>query len=245
MLSTIFASWNPNKYHLLRERPFIQVAGHVAVAAAASVFVFWLLLIPAAFQLDAAFAGLGDTTTLTFDAHMEQTAPTYLLRNPDILFSADAGKGWIVITPQTITIQKFIFFGAKTYDWKQFQTLQTAPVQDIVVPLAFFLLPSFLFWTAAYVCLMSFLLVLLYSLCAYFVMHARGYTISFGDLAKVALYAVIPAVMVLAGLPILRLGLPVAVIVGLCFVAWIVYSLLGTTLIAEKHAPKPHRAKSE
>jgi hypothetical protein len=234
----MFGSWNPNKYHHLHELSLGRLALLVLATAACSILLFILLLIPAIFQADEAVAHLSTTTNITLGATMTQTAPTYLVQNPDVLVTTGEGNAFITITPQHIAIKRFLFFGTQEYPWTQFQSLNTLPISSMLGTLVLFLLPSMLAWGTFTLLVIAAVTAILYTLLAYFILHTRNFHIKYIDLLKVALYAGLPSMMLFAVTPILRLGLPLTIILGFQFVLWLVLAMLGTALFAEKHTSK-------
>lgn len=247
ILRYLLGSWSPNKYHRLGELSVVRLLKLAGLTALLSVFVFLLLSLPALFQADEAVAGLRKTTAVSVNASLTQSTPTYVLRNPDILVTTGDEDGFITITPRGLSVKQFIYFGERTFEWRMFSSLHTVPATAIATRLALLLLPSLLFWGALAVLLTALFFAVLYSFITYFVLHAKQFHISYQDLFKVTVYAALPSMMVLAGTPILRLGLPIAIILGFIFVLWLVLSLLGTALFAERHvdkAVKPKKARA-
>jgi uncharacterized membrane protein len=238
MWKRIFSSWNPNKYSELKEVSFLRLAKLSIASALFSATIFLALLLPAVYNADATVEQLSKTTNITVSASMQQSIGTYLMKNPDILITTDEGKGFIVITPQSITVKQFVFFGTKTYNWKPLSSLQTLKASEMLVPLFFFLLPSILVWFAIILLVNFIVWTILYTLFAYFILHAKNFHVLYTDLWKVSLYASFPAMMLSGATPILRLGLPLAIVWGLVFVVWLVFSMLGTALFAEKRHRK-------
>jgi hypothetical protein len=231
-------SWNPNKYHRLHELSLLRVCVLVGVVALLAVLSFLVLLLPALLHIDEAVEQLHTTTDITLSGSFTQTAPTYLMRNPDILVTTQPGDAFITITPEHIAVKRFVYFDTQTYEWEQLNSLDTLPATHILTSLAFFTLPSFLLWGTMLMLGGVFTLVLLYTLFTYFVLHTRNLRILYADLCKVALYAALPSMMLFGVIPILRLGLPLAIILGFQFVLWLVLALLGTALFAEQHTPR-------
>lgn len=246
MLKQILASWNPNKYNSLRELSVPRVLKLAALTALCAIAIFIILILPNIFQADAIVQQLSKTTNITISADMQQSVGTYILKNPDIVITTQPTDAFITITPESFTIKEFIFFGAKSYNWKAFSNLASFPAQDILVPVIFFLIPSLLFWGALALLVHCFIWVLLYTLIAYFILHAKNFHVLYSDLWKVSSYASLPCMMLVAATPILRLGLPLWMIWGVVFVSWLVLSLLGTALFAEKHHKKTEfKSKAE
>ena len=231
-------AWNPNKYTVLRELSLPRLCALIALAAVTSVVAFLILLLPALFQSDAAFAELGAKTEITLDAAFTQTEPVYLMTNPDILITTGEGSGFITVTPSGFSVKYLIFFGERTYPWLPFSNLDTIPLERIVIAFALFALPSALIWGTLLILVNLALFSLLYTFIAYFILHAREYTVEYTDLCKVTLFAGVPSMTIFAATPILRLGLPLYVIVGFVFVIWLVFSMLGSALFAHQHPGK-------
>ena len=245
MWRRILASWNPNKYHGLREMSLLKVLKLAAYTSAFSVLVFLLLILPNLFHADEVASQLAKTTNITISASMQQSIGTYIVKNPDVLVTASSGDGFIVITPSGVTVKQFVFFGSRTYSWSALSSLQLFPATKVVVTLFLMLLPSMLFWGSLLLLLSFVVLCLLYTMITYFVQHARNFHVMYADLWKVSVYASIPAMMLFAATPILRLGLPLAIVFGFVFVFWLVLSLLGTTLFSEKHVAGHKKSDGE
>jgi hypothetical protein len=241
MLRALLGSWNPNQYHLVREFSFSKLCKLLALTAVLSVALFFVLLLPAFFQADAAVHKLSETTTLTLNASLTQTEPAYLLRNPDVLVTTGDGDAFIVVSPSGITVKKFLFFGREYYAWDAFSSLSTLPASSVATRAAIFLFPSILLWGALALLAIFSVFVLLYTLFTYFILHARNVTVAYADLLKVSLYATLPSMLLFAAIPILRLGLPITIILGFLFVLWLVLSLIGTSLAVEH--PKADRRR--
>lgn len=233
----IVNSWNPNKYAQLRDIPLKKIGVLVLIAAVASIALFLILLIPTLLQGEAAFAELAAKTEITLDGTFAQRESVYLLTNPDVLVTSGEENGFIRITPEGFSIRYFIFFGERTYPWILFADFDTIPLQRIALGFALFALPSALVWGTLLIIVNLALFGLLYTLIAYFVLHARKRHVLYEDLWKVTLVAGVPSMAIFAVTPILRLGLPVAIIIGFYFVVWLVFSLLGSTIVAH-HEPK-------
>ena len=244
-LSLLFGAWNPNKYHTLKEVSLRKIALTLLLTTVASVIVCFVLLLPSFFKIEQTAQDLRTTTNITFDASMTQTSPAYLSRNPDIVITTGAQEGFLTITPDKFILKKFLYFGREEYEWKQFATVETMPLQAMLSRAIIFLLPSIIFWLAFGILCISLFLSLLYTLLAHFIMHTRKFEIAYKDLWKISLYACIPSTIVFGVLPILRLGLPLGVIFGFQFVLYIGFSVLGTALIAERHAPKQGQSSAK
>lgn len=234
----LLEAWNPNKYTVLREVSLPRLCALIAIAGAAAVAAFLVLLIPALLQSGESFADLNARTDITLDASFSQTEPVYLATNPDILITSGAESGFITVRPSGFSVKYFLFFGERTYPWLLFESLDSVPFERIVVAFAFFALPSALVWGTFILLANLVVFSLLYTFIAYFVLHARQYTVEYPDLWKVALMAGVPSMTIFAAIPILRLGLPLAVIVGFMFVLWLVFSMLGSVLFAHQHPGK-------
>jgi hypothetical protein len=231
----LLESWNPNKYTILRELSLARLCYLIAVGAVFSVAVFLLLLVPAVLSADTAFDELAEKTDISINASFAQTEPVYLVENPDIVVTSGAEQGFITITPQGFSVKYFIFFGERNYPWIGFSNLDTLPIDNMLFSLALFTLPSALVWGTFLILVNLVVFGFLYTLIAYFILHAREYNVVYTDLWKVTLFAGIPSMSLLAVTPILRLGLPLAVIIGFMFVVWLVFSLLGSALFAHQN----------
>jgi hypothetical protein len=231
-------AWNPNKYTVLRELSLPRLCALIAIAAAAAVAAFLILLIPALLQSGASFTELSTKADLALDASFSQTEAVYLTTNPDILVTAGPESGFITVRPSGFSVKYFLFFGERTYPWLLFSSLDTIPFERIILSFALFSLPSALVWGTFILLLNLAIFSLLYTFIAYFVLHARQYSVEYTDLWKVTLFAGVPSMTVFAAIPILRLGLPLAVIVGFMFVIWLVFSMLGSVLFAHQHPGK-------
>jgi hypothetical protein len=238
MFKFILASWSPNAYHKLREAKLSKVVSAVALAAAFSMLLFVLLCLPSILRADEAARSISQSTNLTLSASLEQTEPAYILRNPDVVIAPSDLDAFVTITPEALYFNKFIYFGREAYVWKDYSTLSTVPAADLAMKLTLLLLPSIVFWGALFITLNALFLSVLYSLIAFFILQSKEYVIGFSTIWKIALYASIPALCIFAFTPMLRLGLPVSVIIGLMFVVWLVFCLLGTALLTEKQLQK-------
>jgi hypothetical protein len=232
----IVESWNPNKYTVLHDLSLPRLLLLVVLAALGAVAVFTLLLIPTLLQTEASYGRLVATTDVRVDATFTQTEPVYLLRNPDVLVTTGEGDGFITVTPEGFSVKYFVFFGERTYPWLWFSDLDAFPARGLAFAAGLVLLPSALAWGTILILANLALAGLLYTFIAYFVLHVREYRVRYADLWKVTLFAGIPGMTVFALSPILRLGLPLAVIIGFVFVLWLVFSLLGTALVTH-HDP--------
>lgn len=235
ILRYLLGSWSPNKYHQLGELSVARLLKLAGITAFLSVLLFLVLVLPALFQADAAVEGLRKTTSITLNGSLEQTTPTYLLRNPDVLVTTGDQDAFITITDSGVSVKRFIYFGDKNYSWRTIASLESIPATEIATRLATFLLPSLLFWGTLSVLGTALLFALLYSFIAYFILHARHFDTAYTDVLKVTVYAGLPSMMIFAAIPILRLGLPITIVVGFLFVLWLVLSLLGTALVSDKH----------
>jgi hypothetical protein len=231
-------SWNPNKYATLRELSLLRFLGFFVVAVVLAVASFLVLLVPTILQTEHAFERLRETTDANLTLSMTQTAPVYLLQNPDVLVTTGSEEGFITITDEGFSVKYFLFFAQRTYPWLPFLSLDTFPARQALFSLFVFALPSALVWGVMLIALNALVFGVLYTFIAYFVLHVRGFSVRYAELWKVTLFASVPGMTVFAATPILRLGLPVAVIVGLVFVVWLVFSMLGTALIVHE---KPAR----
>jgi len=234
----LLKSWNPNTYGQVHDVPLRRIAQYVAIAAFVAIATFLLLLVPTLLQGEESFARLATETDITLSGSFEQRNPVYLLTNPDVLVTSGEESGFITVTPQGFSVKYLIFFGERTYPWLLFSDIDTIPLQRIALSFALFALPSALVWGTLLIAVNLALFGLLYTFIAYFVLHARKYHVLYTDLWKVTLLAGVPSMAILAASPILRLGLPVAVIVGFLFVVWLVFSLLGSTLVAHQEPKK-------
>ncbi len=227
----------------MRELSLTRLCASLAVLCVASVILFTLLVIPAIFQSDELVQELSKTTSLTLDASLEQTAPTYIVRNPDILVTTGDETGFITVTPSALTVRSFVFFGERSYSWLALADLATVPAEKILVPITLFVLPSIIVWGTLLVLGNLALATILYAAIAGIILHARGFVTSTSELAKVALIASVPSLCLGAAIPILRLGLPLAVILGFLFSLWLTLALLGTTHLVEKRAATKFSAR--
>jgi hypothetical protein len=232
-------SWSPSTYGQLRELSLPKVFGIVLITAFLCALLFVLLLLPAFLSIDESLSAAAQTTTITFNATMTQTEPAYLTRNPDVVLTTSSADAFIVITPEYVSVKRFIFFGAKQYSWDTLTSFDRIPAAQLIPPLILFLLPSLVFWSAAWLLGAFFVWGFLYTLLAHFAVHARSMRISYTELCKVSAYAAIPSIQLFAVAPIIRLGLPLALVVGFLFVLWLVLALLGTTMLVEHHRRKP------
>src|SRR5262245_41044959 len=115
---SIISSWNPNKYHELREQPLRIVVLHTLGAAVLAVAVFFALLFPALLQADAAIDQLSKTTNITLSGSFVQGEPTFLVKNPDVLVSAEgSGDAVVLISREGLSVKKFIWFGSESLSW--------------------------------------------------------------------------------------------------------------------------------
>jgi hypothetical protein len=215
----------------------------LGLAGVASVAVFTLLLVPVVFQSDAVAQELSKTTSITLEGTLQQTTPTYLARNPDVLITTEEERGFITITPEGLSIKYFVFFGERTYPWILFSDVTSAPVQDVLVPLMLFLVPSIIVWGSVLTFVQLAVGTVLFSTLVGSYLHVRGYVVRLDELAKVSLLASAPPLAIGALIPILRLGLPLALIIGFMFVLWLVLALLGCAQLTERRAAVKYRAK--
>ncbi len=232
------ASWNPKHYGVLRETSIGKLAWLILLVAALSSAVCMLLLLPTIAQLDTNLEKLARTTNVTITAHLSQSEPSYLLRNPDVLITTGTGDAIVTITPKELTVKRFLFFGAKSYDWTAFSSLETVPGNSVLLPIAVFLLPSLMFWSLLLLltslCIAALLFVLIYGI----ILHVQNVSIHTAEIAKVSLLASIPSFFIFAVAPILRLGLPIAVIAGFMLALWLTLALLGISTITERNSTK-------
>jgi hypothetical protein len=238
MLRFILAGWNPNSYHKLRETRPGRILFVTLCAAALSVLVFVVLCIPSLLRADDTVAALSQTTNITVSTAIDHSAPAYILRNPDIMLAESDQDAFISITPEALYINKFVYLGKETYYWEDYSTLSSFPAQSVALKGTVFLLPSIMFWGALFMLFNALLASFLYTCIAYFVLQAKEFVMGYGTLWKIAIYATFPAMMIFALTPMLRLGLPIAMILGLVVVVWVVFCLLGTTLLTEKQLKK-------
>jgi hypothetical protein len=239
MFRAVLASWNPNKYHKLQELTFTQVIKLLCATIVLSLVLFVLLLVPALLHAHDIVENARSQSMITLNGTFEQQGTLYIAKNPDIVIGQNVTKAFIGITPREFVIRKYLFFGEERYPWSQFQSLATAPVDSLFVWLFLFSIPSIIVWGAIALCLLVALATLLYSFIAYFYLHAQKYSIKYKSLLKVALYAMIPSVMLFGFTPLLRYGLPLLVLFSFMFVLWLVLAMLGTTLYAEKKTRNP------
>lgn len=230
----LLKSWNPNAYAHLHEVPLRHVAALVLVAAFASIAALLLLLTPTLLQGEESFARLATETDITLSGSFEQRAPVYFLTNPDVIVTSGSERGFVTVTPEGFSIKYFVFFGERTYPWIGFSDLDAVPLQGFALAFALFALPSALVWGTLLIAVNLALFGLLYTFIAYFVLHAQSRHVRYSDLWKVTLLAGVPSMALLALSPVLRLGLPIAIIMGLLFVLWLVFSLLGSTLVVHE-----------
>lgn len=238
MWSLLFASWNPHRYNLLREKSVKKILKVCIIAALLSSILFIALLAPSAWNANNLAHKLGETTNVTIKATFKQTGPTYLSENPDILFTTGEGNGFIVITNEKATLR--MLFGSKSFEWSSFSSPIAFTQSNVYGTLLIFILPSILFWCTLFLLIHAIIGALLYSLCAYFVLHARNFRVAFIDVIKGSAYATVPSMMLFAVSPILRLGLNLWIISGFVLSLWLVLSMLATAQFAEKHVSK-HR----
>jgi hypothetical protein len=240
-------SWNPKKYGFVRELSLARTCLLLALVTSGAVLAFLVLLLPGVFQSDAIVDSLAQTTSIELSAAFEQTSPTYITRNPDVLVTTQpelaARTAFITITPEQLVVQRFVFFGERAYAWSQYSSLDTVPAQKVLVPLTLFLVPSLLVWGTTIALASLALGVILYVAIVGTVLHVRGYVARTNELAKISLVAAIPSLLIAGATPILRLGLPLAVLLGFVFALWLVYSLVATAQLVEKRAATKFTAK--
>lgn len=241
----LFTSLEPKRYGVVREISLVRMVLLVGLVAVAGVALFTLLLVPAVFQSDTLARELSKTTSITLDGSLQQTAPTFLSRNPDVLITTEPvdENAFITVTQESVSIKYFIFFGERTYPWILFSDVTSAPVQSILVPLMFFLVPSIIVWGSLVAVLQVALGAMAFTGIAGVYLHVRGYVVRLDEISKVSLLASVPSIAIGALTPILRLGLPLALIAGLMLVLWLVLALLGTSQLVERRAAVKYRAK--
>lgn len=230
----LLKSGNPNAYAHLHETPLKHISILVLVASFASIAALLLLLTPTLLQTGESFEQLATETDITLSGSFEQRNAVYFMTNPDVIVTSGPERGFVTITPEGLSIKYFVLFGERTYPWITFADVNAIPLDRFAFAFALFALPSALVWGSFLILANLTVFGLLYTAIAYFVLHARNRTVRYDDLWKVTLLAGVPSMALLALSPVLRLGLPVAIIVGLLFVLWLVFSLLGSTLVAHE-----------
>ena len=211
---------------------------HTGILFLLGVIIFWALLLPALLQFEDAARAFSQTSTVSVTATLDQTQPTYVVRNPDVLVTSGNGTGWIVITPQKLSIRKYLFFGTSDFAWAPLKNSQTWQNIEFVQPLVIILLPSAVFWTLLLAMLSALAAVAVWSCIAYAVARARKYALQYSTMWKIGVASTIPSLTIFALSPVLRVGLPVGVLACGIFLLWLALASLGSFMVAERETPK-------
>jgi hypothetical protein len=231
-------AYNPNQYSKLLERPGREFLAFFLLTITFSLVLFTIILIPLTFSY---IRQLPETAQqveqLELDANVAAAAPVALLNRPSIILALDANdtpQGEITLSNTGIIYPKYLFFGNAIIRWDDIHDLKNqTPTRDhVLAALILFLLPSIIFWFFLYSMLKLSLIFVCLLLLGYLLPRIFKYTISFVEVAKLA-------VLTVPSLLIMDLALfPLAPLFWWGLLLTVIFFFVGIALLSDLQEPK-------